>query len=47
MNETTMERPVADLATLQKQLEELVARKRSNDRTSGERPKVQEPGWGK
>ena len=43
MSETTVERPVADLATLQKQLEELAARARSSDTAANQRPEAAKP----
>lgn len=47
MSDTIVERPVADLASLQRELEELAARARSDGITAGARPEVQEAGWGK
>jgi hypothetical protein len=43
MSETTVERPLADLATLQKQLEELAARARSSDTAARERADAAKP----
>lgn len=47
MSETAVEQPVADLATLQKELEELAAQARSDDRTAGGPPKAPQASWGK
>ncbi len=46
MSDTTMEQPIANLVTLQRELEELAVRIKSGDRTSNDRP-AQDPGWGK
>jgi hypothetical protein len=46
MSDTTMEQPIANLVTLQRELEELAVRIKSGDRAPNDRP-VQESGWGK
>jgi hypothetical protein len=47
MSETTVERRLANLTTLQRELEELAARVKSEERTDAKRPEVQGFSWGK